>query len=1407
LKRDISFCPFMYNIIRLGDQHPLIWGETSMNFKSSKIRWVMALTFALVVALAVIITVTSKQGIVRATASSSGATIASDQADYMPGATVTLTGAGWASGEAVHIYVNDSVGNTWSLNSGQNGAAPDPIADTSGGFTYSFALPNYFVANYSATATGATSGTATTTFTDAPCPGGGIANRLTDNQVGASYTTSGDMATYTFSSFVNENPSGGVPGLIDYCVYTKPLPDKHFTAVSNWGDFNGTDNFSFGRKTGSDNIPLDGTTGIEIGTATWNAGVPTSQTIVLHVDDAAECQALYGAGSSNTCFVLPGTRQAKNPTVKKDATPSFTRTFTWGIMKDVNKNEIDIADGSSATFNYTVSVTHNSGTDGNWKVTGNIDVSNGNPNDSVTLKSIDDSVNDPNATCTVDTSGGLSVKPGDTLFPYKCTYTQAPASSTETNTVTINWDKQVLPNDGDLAAGSASGTKSVDFSTPTTIVDGSVTVTDTLGGSLGTVSYTDSSPKTITYSHTFSGDPAGTCTSHGNTASFKTSDTGTTGSANQTVKVCVGADLTVSKIANPSFMRTFKWGISKSVDKTEIDIAQGGSATFTYTVSVTHDSGTDSNWAVSGMITVKNPNDWEAITLTGVTDAVDNGGNCTVSGDTAAKIDASGSVTLTYNCTYSSAPTSSSGTNTATANWDKTAASTPDGSATGSATFAFTIPTTVVDGSVTVTDTFKGDLGTVSYTDPSPTTFSYSRTESGSPGTCTGYANTATFTTKNTNTTGSDSKTVKVCVGVDLTVSKTANPSFTRTFKWGITKSVDQTQQNIPAGGAATFTYTVEVTHDAGTDSGWTVSGTITVNNPNEWEAITADVSDAVNNDPNASCVVTGGTNLTLAAKGNAGDTVTLPYTCTYSAAPASNSETNTATATWNSATFFTPDGSAQGSAKFDFTTPTTVVDGSVTVTDTLGGPLGTVSYTDPSPTTFPYPYTFSGDPGGTCTSHGNTASFKTSDTDTTGSASQTVKVCVGADLTVSKNANTGYVLTYGWGIKKSVDKTLVEQVGGGTATFNYTVEVTHDNGTESGWTTTGTITVSNPNDFEDVTGVKVTDVIDNGGTCTVTGGTNLTVPAGQSVTLSYSCTYGSAPSPRSGTNTATASWDKTAASTPDGSAQGTASADFNNATVTVDNGIITVVDDKTNPANPVTLGTVGYTDPSPKDFTYALTLNVPTTNCAKYTNTAKIVETKQTASQTVEVCGPAKTGALTMGYWQNKNGQGIISATNQANLGTWLKGYHPFSDAPSSGLATYVYNIIKAANCSGTTCNTMLRAQMLATALDVYFSDPALGGNKINAPAPIGGVTIDLTKICQMIDGSGTGTCSSTYENVSGAFGGATSLTVLQMLTYQNTADPLADAGAVWYSQVKATQVLAKDAFDAINNQVVFAP
>jgi hypothetical protein len=90
--------------------------------------------------------------------------------------------------------------------------------------------------------------------------------------------------------------------------------------------------------------------------------------------------------------------------------------------------------------------------------------------------------------------------------------------------------------------------------------------------------------------------------------------------------------------------------------------------------------------------------------------------------------------------------------------------------------------------------------------------------------------------------------------------------------------------------------------------------------------------------------------------------------------------------------------------------------------------------------------------------------------------------------------------------------------------------------------------------------------------------------------------------------------------------------------------------------------------------------------------------------------------------------------------------------------------------------------------------------------PISCSGEQIDLVHGCAMIDSSGgTATCGGS-ENWSGAFGGAlvTHLSVNDMLLY--AAGQSNAGGTAWYGQVKATQVLAKDAFDAINNGVALA-
>jgi hypothetical protein len=427
-----------------------------------------------------------------------------------------------------------------------------------------------------------------------------------------------------------------------------------------------------------------------------------------------------------------------------------------------------------------------------------------------------------------------------------------------------------------------------------------------------------------------------------------------------------------------------------------------------------------------------------------------------------------------------------------------------------------------------------------------------------------------------------------------------------------------------------------------------------------------------------------------------------------------------------------------------------------------------------------------------------------------------------GQDLTVAKTATPSFTRTYAWTIAKSLVSPTGNPVeeSGSSVTITYSVTASETGFTDSNWQVNGSITVTNPNGF-DVTGVNVSDAVDDGGTCKVTdvnGGLNETVPANGSIAVPYSCTYSSQPTYNvTATNTATATWDKTKFGTPDASATGQKTFVFSTPTAAV-NKTVTVTD-TFNGGAPTTLGTLTATDSMPfTTHTYTVTQNVKITGgkCATFTNTATVTGdnfSTTTPPVTVTICNE-QTGALTMGFWQNKNGQGIItggaSTLGVCNSGSWLRQFNPFSDLSStascSGVASYVLNVIKNAVCTSTTktCNSMLKAQMLATALDVYFSDTGLGGNKIGAPGPIGAVAIDLTHVCNMIDGSGgSATCSGTFSNVASLFGVAKCATVMAMLLYQNTSDPLPDGGAVWYGQVKANQVGAKNAFDAVNNQV----
>jgi hypothetical protein len=74
---------------------------------------------------------------------------------------------------------------------------------------------------------------------------------------------------------------------------------------------------------------------------------------------------------------------------------------------------------------------------------------------------------------------------------------------------------------------------------------------------------------------------------------------------------------------------------------------------------------------------------------------------------------------------------------------------------------------------------------------------------------------------------------------------------------------------------------------------------------------------------------------------------------------------------------------------------------------------------------------------------------------------------------------------------------------------------------TDSGYALGGTITITNPNDWEDIV-VSVTDTLDQGGSCSITESTPYSVPMSGSLVLHYTCTSDGSTTK----NTTTVTWD-----------------------------------------------------------------------------------------------------------------------------------------------------------------------------------------------------------------------------------------------------------------------------------------
>ncbi len=220
--------------------------------------------------------------------------------------------------------------------------------------------------------------------------------------------------------------------------------------------------------------------------------------------------------------------------IRKDANGSYDDTFSWTITKDVDKTIVNQPSGN-ATFNYTVQVSHGDSQVSNVKVTGIITVTNNDG--TLEISSVTDHLSD-NTICSVTGVFPQSLPPGSKQFGYECDLSNLP-SVPVTNTATVSWLQPSGSPTLAIPGGSASSAP-VPVTFTANEIDECVSVSDSNSAGPQNEQVCVSSgvnPTTFTYQQTFP-VPSSGCATHDNTATFTTNDSGTTGSASQSVEVC-----------------------------------------------------------------------------------------------------------------------------------------------------------------------------------------------------------------------------------------------------------------------------------------------------------------------------------------------------------------------------------------------------------------------------------------------------------------------------------------------------------------------------------------------------------------------------------------------------------------------------------------------------------------------------------------------------------------------------------------------------------------------------------------------------------------------------------------------------------------------------------------------------
>uniref|UniRef100_UPI0015E09B43 prealbumin-like fold domain-containing protein n=1 Tax=Zhihengliuella halotolerans TaxID=370736 RepID=UPI0015E09B43 len=610
--------------------------------------------------------------------------------------------------------------------------------------------------------------------------------------------------------------------------------------------------------------------------------------------------------------------------VAKSVDASYSVLYDWDIEKTVDQTLIEQS-GTTAAFTYLVEVTEGARTASDFMVDGTITVDN--PNAGAMVATVEDVLGD-GTVCVIDAADAsgadghqISFGPGETVLDYECEVAEEPEELSGSNEVSLTWSRADYPQEqddvddpGNAPEGEASANEAFEWTVNET--DKTVTIEDSQFEFDPAWEITWSGEGTVhEQEYTLEREvPAGECQTFDNTATIV--ETGQSDDAEATL--CVGADLVVEKNVIHSFDRTYLWDIEKTVlgDQPFAADPETGDVTVEYEVTVGPNSFQDSGWAMSGEITVANPNDWQDIETT-VSDAVDIGGGaeCVVM-DATRVVEAKDSLVFEYTCTFLSEP-EYDGENVATAVWDAEAAFTPSGEATGSAEVsADEWSVTPINDTVVVEDdhfTFDPAWEITWSEGMEPETRGYEFTWNvGEAGRCAEFVNVASVIGDDDLPLAEDDALAEACREAPLVVEKTIDGSFDRLYLWDVEKDVDQTEVTVGEDDEIPeFAYTVVATPGETEDSEFELGGTITIENPNTFESgwIVAEVEDTISIEGLICTIDDDDLNEDGTVTIEPNSTVELDYTCTTDGVTAESEGENTAVVTWNDGERFATSG------------------------------------------------------------------------------------------------------------------------------------------------------------------------------------------------------------------------------------------------------------------------------------------------------------------------------------------------------------------------------------------------------------------------------------------------------------------------------------------------------------------